>query len=188
MSDVVSSQSVAPEATAARKAPVMCCEPKAGGDPPPPGGGGGSTADRQLSANGVDFIAGFEGFRANYYNDAAGVRTIGYGHACQEAGECDFAEPITEAFGKQLLNSDADAFENCVNDDVTVALNQNQFDALVSFAFNLGCGNLAKIATKLNANDFAGATSSMKQYVNAGGVRLEGLVRRRNAEVALFNS
>ena len=52
-------------------ASFKCCEPKAGGDPPPPGGGGASTADRQLSANGVDFIAGFEGFRANYYNDAA---------------------------------------------------------------------------------------------------------------------
>ncbi|KAL8995922.1 MAG: hypothetical protein Q9169_004458 [Polycauliona sp. 2 TL-2023] len=170
-------------------ASFKCCEPKSGGDPPPPpSGGGATTADHELSANGVDFIAGFEGFRADYYIDAAGVRTIGYGHACQTAGECPDAGPITEARGKELLNSDANDFEACVNEDVTVAINQNQFDALVSFAFNLGCGNLANIAEELNANDFAGATASMKEYVNAGGVQLEGLVRRRNEEVALFNS
>ncbi|KAL8670462.1 MAG: hypothetical protein Q9168_005002 [Polycauliona sp. 1 TL-2023] len=170
-------------------ASFKCCEPKSGGgSPPPPSGGGATTADHALSANGVDFIAGFEGFRANYYNDAAGVRTIGYGHACQTAGECPDAGPITEARGKELLNSDADTFEACVNSDVTVAINQNQFDAFVSFAFNLGCGNLVKIAAILNNNDFAGATASMKEYTHAGGVVLEGLVRRRNAEVDLFNS
>ena len=67
-------------------------------------------------------------------------------------------------------------------------LNQNQFDALVSFAFNLGCGNLREIADDLNKNDFTGATANMKQYVNTGGNVLPGLVRRRNAEVDLFNS
>lgn len=67
-------------------------------------------------------------------------------------------------------------------------LNQNQFDALVSFAFNLGCGNLRNIADDLNKNDFSGATANMKKYVNAGGNVLPGLVRRRNAEVELFNS
>ncbi|KAI4254669.1 MAG: hypothetical protein L6R42_007100 [Xanthoria sp. 1 TBL-2021] len=164
-----------------------CCEPKAGGNPPPPppSGGGATTGDLKLSAKGVEFIAGFEGFRANYYNDAAGVRTIGYGHACQEPGECPDAGPITEARGKELLNSDADAFEKCVNADVKVALNQNQFDALVSFAFNLGCGNLRNIADDLNKNDFSGATANMKKYVNAGGNVLAGLVRRRNAESLL---
>ncbi|KAL8653828.1 MAG: hypothetical protein Q9226_003689 [Calogaya cf. arnoldii] len=158
-----------------------CCEPK-------PSSGGGTTGDLSLSARGVDFIAGFEGFRANFYNDAAGVRTIGYGHACQTAGECNFAAPISEAFGKQLLNSDADEFEACVNAQVTVALNQNQFDALISFAFNLGCGNSKNIAENLNRNDFSGATARMKLYNKAGGVVLAGLVRRRQAEVDLFNS
>ena len=114
-----------------------CCEPNGGG-----GGGGGSAGDYSLSANGVDFIAGFEGFEPNFYTDAAvsfrsllnlnkifadlttkGVRTIGYGHACQTAGECDgISAPITKAEGKTLLNSDADAFEACVNKDVTVAV------------------------------------------------------------------
>ncbi|KAI4229102.1 MAG: hypothetical protein L6R40_008075, partial [Gallowayella cf. fulva] len=101
----------------------QCCEPSKGGSPPAPGGGGATTADHSLSAKGVDFIAGFEGFRANFYNDAAGVKTIGYGHACQSASDhCDTIKaPITEAEGKRLLNSDADTFEKCVNADVTVA-------------------------------------------------------------------
>ena len=92
-----------------------------------------------LDAKGVDFIASFEGFRANFYTDAAvcrlpimllalilltsvkGVRTIGYGHACQSTSDCsDISAPITEAQGKSLLNSDANAFEACVNKDVTV--------------------------------------------------------------------
>ena len=67
-------------------------------------------------------------------------------------------------------------------------INQNQFDALVSFAYNLGCGNLKNIAENLNKNDFSGATARMKKYVYAGGNKLEGLVRRRQAEVDLFNS
>ncbi|KAL6713718.1 hypothetical protein ACLMJK_008210 [Lecanora helva] len=167
-----------------------CCVPGGGDSPPPPAGGGGSgsAGDHSLSAKGVDFIAGFEGFRANFYTDAAGVRTIGYGHACQTAGECDFNAPITEAKGKELLNSDADSFESCVNKDVTVPINQNQFDALVSFTYNLGCGNLATIAKTLNANDFSGATAKMKEYVHGGGQVLPGLVKRRQAEVDLFNS
>ncbi|KAG6985310.1 hypothetical protein G7Y79_00116g101800 [Physcia stellaris] len=166
----------------------QCCQPKSNGGGGAPGGGG-STGDHSLSANGVDFIAGFEGFEPNFYNDAAGVRTIGYGHACQEAGECDdINPPITKAEGKDLLNSDANTFEACVNKDVTVAINQNQFDALVSFTYNLGCGNLANIAHTLNANDFSGATAQMKEYTHGGGKVLPGLVRRRQAEVDLFNS
>jgi lysozyme len=67
-------------------------------------------------------------------------------------------------------------------------LTQNQFDALVSFSFNLGCGSLADLLPDLNSNNFAGATAQMKLYVHAGGATLPGLVTRRNAEVALFNT
>ncbi|KAL8718363.1 MAG: hypothetical protein Q9225_004489 [Loekoesia sp. 1 TL-2023] len=163
-----------------------CCVPSSGG-----GGnsGGGSSTSHQLSDHGAAFIAGFEGFRADFYRDSAGVKTIGYGHACQPDSECDnINPPITKAEGQALLKSDAATFVNCINKDVKVALTQNQFDALVSFTYNLGCGNLEDIAAYLNRNDFSGATSAMKQYTHAGGEVLPGLVRRRQEEVDLFNS
>ncbi|KAI4178707.1 MAG: hypothetical protein LQ346_007359 [Caloplaca aetnensis] len=160
-----------------------CCVP--GGS----GGGGGTATSHELSANGAKFIAGFEGFRADFYDDAAGVKTIGYGHACQPESECDNIDaPITEAEGQALLKSDAAAFVACINEDVNVPLTQNQFDALVSFTYNLGCGNEDDIAAYLNRNDFSGATTAMKEYVHAGGEVLQGLVRRRQEEVDLFNS
>ncbi|KAI4143799.1 MAG: hypothetical protein L6R39_004450 [Caloplaca ligustica] len=162
-----------------------CCVPKSGGG----GGSGGTATKHDLSANGAAFIAGFEGFRANFYRDAAGVKTIGYGHACQPDSECNSIDaPITKAEGQALLKSDAATFVACINKDVKVALTQNQFDALVSFTYNLGCGNLENIAAYLNRNDFSGATTSMKKYVHAGGKVLQGLVRRRQEEVDLFNS
>jgi lysozyme len=77
---------------------------------------------------------------------------------------------------------------NCVTSGVTVELTQNQFDALVSFAYNTGCGSLAKVAQILNTGDFAGATSKMKEYTKSGGVVLPGLVKRRAIEVNLFTS
>ncbi|KAI9892485.1 MAG: hypothetical protein M1814_001442 [Vezdaea aestivalis] len=164
----------------------QCCVPTQTG-----GGGstGGSVGDHQLSDKGAEFIAGFEGFRADFYNDAAGVKTIGYGHACQPSSSCDSINaPITQAQGEQLLKADAARFVSCVNSLVKVALNQNQFDALVSFGYNLGCGNVAEIAADLNNNAFSTATENMKKYNRAGGVVLQGLVRRRQAEVDLFNS
>ncbi|KAL8922151.1 MAG: hypothetical protein Q9208_005346 [Pyrenodesmia sp. 3 TL-2023] len=156
---------------------------------PTNGGGGGTATSHELSANGAAFIAGFEGFEPDFYRDAAGVKTIGYGHACQPDSECDNIDPpITEAEGQALLKSDAAEFVACINEDVNVPLTQNQFDALVSFTYNLGCGNEDDIAAYLNRNDFTGATTQMKKYVYAGGVKLEGLVRRRQEEVDLFNS
>ncbi|KAL9576844.1 MAG: hypothetical protein Q9212_006774, partial [Teloschistes hypoglaucus] len=160
-----------------------CCIPPASGG----GGGGapsgGSSTSHQLSAHGAAFIAGFEGFRADFYRDAANVKTIGYGHACQPDSECNnINPPITKAQGQDLLKSDAATFVSCINKDVKVALTQNQFDALVSFTYNLGCGNLADIAAYLNRNDFSGATNAMKQYTHAGGKVLQGLVTRRREE------
>ncbi|KAL8839751.1 MAG: hypothetical protein Q9170_001622 [Blastenia crenularia] len=169
-------------------ASFKCCVPSGGGGGGG-GSGGGSSTNHDLSDHGAAFIAGFEGFRADFYRDAANVKTIGYGHACQPDSECDSINaPITEAEGQALLKSDAATFVSCINKDVDVALNQNQFDALVSFTYNLGCGNLEDIAAHLNRNDFSGATSAMKQYTHAGGQVLPGLVRRRQEEVDLFNS
>ena len=115
-----------------------CCIPSSSGG----GSGGGSSTNHQLSDHGAEFIAGFEGFRADFYRDAAvcwcnwtwcdgllncaflqNVKTIGYGHACQPDSECDdINAPITKAEGQALLKSDAATFVNCINKDVKVAV------------------------------------------------------------------
>ncbi|MCJ1428268.1 hypothetical protein MMC29_006177 [Sticta canariensis] len=194
-------------------ADFKCC---LDGGSPSDGGGGATSTSHGLSANGVKFIESFEGWNANFYQDSAGVKTIGYGHACQPASACDSIQaPISRETGDDLLHQDAAGFVSCVNRYITVAvrnpssltprffkklpanpshhfppqqLTQNQFDALVSFAYNLGCGNLQNLAANLNAHEFAKATDQMKQYVRAGGVVVDGLVKRRQAEVDLFNS
>ncbi|MCJ1270389.1 hypothetical protein MMC22_010286 [Lobaria immixta] len=166
-------------------ADFQCCVESDGGSP----GDGGTSTSHDLSANGVKFIEKFEGWSADFYDDSAGVKTIGYGHACQPASACDSINaPISRETGDDLLRQDAAGFVSCVNRYITVALTQNQFDALVSFTYNLGCGNLQNLAANLNAHEFAKATDQMKQYVKAGGKTLDGLVKRRQAEVDLFNS
>lgn len=147
---------------------------------------------KHLSDRGVAFIASFEGFRARPYNDPAGHATIGYGHLLHHGGvtNSDRAKwgTISQKGGKELLRSDARRFETAVRDLVDVGLNQNQFDALVSFAYNLGSGALAEstLLRKLNKGDYGGARREFSRWVYAGGVRLEGLVRRRKAEASLF--
>jgi hypothetical protein len=95
---------------------------------------------------------------------------------------------ITKEEAEKLLRKDVARFEDAVNSLVKVSLNQGQFDALVSFAFNLGSGALAEstLLRLLNAGDYEGAAAQFDRWVKAGAVTLEGLVRRRNAEEALF--
>lgn len=136
---------------------------------------------------GVALIKQFEGLVLKVYKDAVGLPTIGYGHLIK-AGE-KFTT-LTEAEAESLLKSDLKQFEDCVAKVVTVPLNQNQFDALVSFAFNLGCANLksSTLLKKLNAGDFAGAANEFLRWDKAGGKVLVGLTRRRTAEKTLFLS
>lgn len=139
----------------------------------------------KLSPNGAKFIAGFEGFSARPYKDAVGVWTIGYGHT---SGVNAATRPITPSEGLDLLEKDAAKAATAVRDLVHVALNQHQFDALVSFTFNLGSGALAEstLLKKLNKHDYKGAQAEFGKWVYAGGRVLAGLVRRRKAEAALF--
>lgn len=114
-----------------------------------------------------------------------GVWTIGYGHT---AGVKP-GQTITQAQAEEYLRQDCRKFERCVNDaayvPITAQLNQNQFDALVSFAFNCGAGNLKKLCAGRSAAQIAAA---MPQYCKAAGKTLAGLRRRREAEVSLFNT
>ena len=96
--------------------------------------------------------------------------------------------PITEEEGLELLMLDIAKFERGVNRLIDVPLNQNQFDALTSFAFNLGNGSLqaSTLRKKVNREDYEGAADEFPRWVFAGGRKLNGLVKRRYAERALF--
>ncbi|MEM3169949.1 MAG: lysozyme [Candidatus Nitrosotenuis sp.] len=147
----------------------------------------------RISEQGLTFIASFEGLRTRLYNDPAGHCTIGVGHLVH-LGPCNGSEPlefrrgISEARALELLREDARRFEDAVNRLVAVRLTQNQFDALVSFAFNVGVGAFGRstLLRKLNVGDVWGAAQEFLRWTLAGGVELPGLRRRRKAEQALF--
>ncbi|MGV3346257.1 lysozyme [Enterobacteriaceae bacterium LUAb1] len=139
-----------------------------------------------ISQNGVALIKQFEGCSLSSYLCPAGICTIGYGHT---AGVSD-GEKITQCRADELLDGDLKVAEADVNRLVTVPLRQGQFDALCSFVFNLGAGDLAgsTLLKKLNSGDTAGASDEFCKWVHGGGKVLPGLVKRREAERELFNA
>lgn len=143
----------------------------------------------QTSEKGIALIKAHEGLRLEAYTDPVGIWTIGYGHT-SAAGSPLVTKgmKITEAGATEILRTDLRKFERYVLDAVTVPLNQNQFDALVSWTFNLGPGNLRKstLLRKLNARDYAGAADQFLVWNKAGGKVLNGLTKRRTEERALF--
>ena len=140
---------------------------------------------------GIEMIKTFEGFRAAPYKCSAGVPTIGYGATFYPGGKkvtmTDAA--ITEEQAVELLANMLVSFEKYVDSYCIDTITQNQFDALVSFAYNLGPANLksSTLLKKVNANpnDESIRLEFMK-WVKAGGKTLTGLVRRREAEANLY--
>ena len=144
-----------------------------------------------VSLFGVDLICGFEGKRLAAYDDGVGVWTIGFGTTVYPNGiKVKKGDTCTEAQAKTYMAHDLKKFEAAVNKAVTVTLNQNQFDALVSLAYNIGTGAFSKstLVKKLNVNDIRGAADQFDIWVNAGGKRMQGLVNRRAKEKTLFLS
>ena len=144
-----------------------------------------------VSLFGVDLICGFEGKWFATYDDGVGVWTIGFGTTVYPNGfKVKKGETCTEAQAKAYLAHDLKKFESAVNNAVKVPLNQNQFDALVSLAYNIGTDAFSKstLVKKLNANDYHGAADRFDVWVNAGGKRMQGLVNLRAKEKALFLS
>ena len=141
-------------------------------------------ANRKIGQAGLALIKQFEGCRLTAYQCSAGVWTIGYGHT---AGVYKGMK-ITQAQADAFLKQDIAKFEKYINNpsyvQFTDKLNQNQFDALVSFAFNLGQGNVKKLCVGRNINQIP---SAMRQYCKAACKTLPGLQRRRKAEAALYN-
>ena len=138
----------------------------------------------KTSLEGINLIKHFEGCELEAYKCPAGVWTIGYGHikGVQQG------DVITEQEADNMLVEELEEYENYIHNLVNCPLNQNQFDALVSWVYNLGSSNLqASTQLKvLNAGDYAGVPAQMLRWNKAGGKVLEGLTRRRQAEADLF--
>jgi GH24 family phage-related lysozyme (muramidase) len=152
-----------------------------------------------LSQAGLNFIARHEAFRAQLYNDAVNFATIGYGHLVHRgpvgsnpAVEGPFVHGITQAQGLQMLNQDVVPHVAAVNAAVQQPLTQAQFDALVSFSFNVGAAGMrgSQLVQIINHGGYGPGqiANAFGLWIHGGGVVIPGLVNRRNAEANLFNN
>ena len=148
---------------------------------------------RKLSVAGVRLIAGFEGFRSDLYDDAAGHCTIGYGHlvhtgSCDGSESAEFRRGVTRERALEILGDDAASAATAVNDAVKVPLEQDQFDALTSFVFNVGSGAFrdSTLLRLLNEGKYDEVPEQLNRWVKAGSRTLPGLVTRRKTEGELF--
>ncbi len=143
------------------------------------------------SDEGITFIANWEGYRSEVYKDSAGLDTIGYGHLLQD--EEAFSEGIDETQAMELLKKDVAFAIKAVQENVSVNITQSQFDALVSFTFNVGGGALERstLLKKLNEADFESAAEEFLKWdkirdQDGVAIRIPGLTGRRVSERQLF--
>lgn len=143
-----------------------------------------------VNKQGIQLVKSFEGCFLNAYLCPAKVWTIGYGSTKYTNGKSvKQGDKITQQEAETLLSDTLDEFSKGVSKLIKVELNDNQFSALVSFAFNLGVGALSKstLLKKVNANpNDKTIEQEFMKWVNAGGKKLNGLVRRRTAESKLY--
>lgn len=159
----------------------------------------------KIGKKGLDLIKSFESFVPYVYDDKVhpvngkfpewkggavkGTLTTGYGHT--DSGKyplkIEKGLKITQAKAIEVLDGDLDECEDAVTRLVTVTMTQGQFDALVSFAFNCGISNLKKLIVPLNKGDYDGCRAKFSEFIRSKGEVMKGLVRRRNAEQALFD-
>ena len=138
----------------------------------------------KTSAEGTALIKKFEGCELEAYQCSANVWTIGYGHT----KDVEEGDTISKEEAEEMLVEELHEYENYVNKYVNVALSQNQFDALVSWVYNLGPANLkaSTMLKVLNDGKYEEVPYQMKRWNKAGGKVLDGLVRRREAEALLY--
>lgn len=144
----------------------------------------------KIQSRGLQIIKEFESLKLKPYLCPAGIPTIGYGSTYYEDGTKVTLNdlPITEQRADELLANISDKFSIQVSKLLKVELNQNQFDALVSFSFNIGIGNLttSTILKKINEKDFENASLEFAKWNKSGGKVLNGLITRREKERQLF--
>ena len=149
--------------------------------------------EMKISEKGLDLIKEFEGYKNTPYLCPAGVATIGYGSTRYNDGrKVTMSDTsISEVFATQMLQHQCNTiYGDAVNDYTTIMNNQNHFDALTSFTYNLGTGNLksSTLLRKHNAGDFDGAGEEFGKWIYANGFMLKGLTNRRAKEKELYSS
>ena len=155
----------------------------------------------QMSANGQRKVADWEGFKPRAYHDAGGKLTIGVGHLLTRSelsagkiwiqGEAvRYAAGLSDRQVLDLLAQDLKGAENAVNEGVEVELQQNQFDALVSFCFNVGATAFknSTLLRRLNQGGYEEVPVQLRHWVHGNGAVVAGLVGRREHEIALWKA
>ncbi|MDQ3919520.1 MAG: lysozyme [Acidobacteriota bacterium] len=154
----------------------------------------------QMSQHGLQLLEQWEGFKLQVYKDSAGLPTVGVGHLITKSEQASgtiningvpvkYAGGLTQQQVTDLLAQDVVPAQNAVNNGVKVALNQNQFDALVSFTFNVGVGAFtgSTLLKVLNQGQYDQVPTQLLRWTRAGGKVVQGLVNRRNNEIKLWN-
>ena len=141
---------------------------------------------RQITQDGLDLIKRFEGFSRTVYCCPAGHPTIGYGHVV--TSDENFTVGIDEEQAEELLRQDTGIAERAILRLINVPLTDGQFDALVSFTYNLGGGALQRstLRRKVNREDHGEVPEQFMRWIWAGGPKFKGLIRRREAESQLY--
>lgn len=152
----------------------------------------------KTSRNGIEQIKRLEGVRAKVYRDSAGLLTVGVGHlltpAERESGnvlvEVPYESGLSDEVIDLLLRQDLQSVEAAVQAAVKVSLSQSQYDALVSFVFNIGTGAFrgSTLLRELNKGRYDEVPRQLARWVYAGGKRVRGLENRRKAEIALWET
>ena len=140
---------------------------------------------RHITQDGIDLIKRFEGFSSTVYICPAGYPTIGYGHLVRDN---ETFEEISQEEAEALLRIDVESAERAVLRLIKVPLTDGQFDALVSFTYNLGSGALqcSTLRRKVNRQAHSEVPTQLVRWVWAGGRKLNGLIRRRAVEAKLY--
>lgn len=151
----------------------------------------GTTGQYDISDFGYSIIREFEGFREKAYKDTGGVWTIGYGTIKYPNGmPVKQGDTCTQSQAESWLKNDCKWVDACLDKYVKITVNQNQFDALASFVYNIGESQFrsSTLLEKLNTGDFSAAATNFDRWVYDNGKKIKGLINRREKEKALFLS
>lgn len=141
----------------------------------------------RISEDLIELIKKLEGFKADAYLCPGGYKTIGFGHVINKVSDLTH---VNYDMAEELLHKDLKKAEDSVQRNIKINLNQGQFDALVSFTFNLGAASLQRSALrqKVNREEHDEVPREFMRWIYAGGIALPGLIKRRGLEAEMYSS